>query len=87
MNDATAQLKIAFLKELPVINAAIQAEIDALPSLVRPVASHVMSAGGKAGWASLWRKFHNVADAPPMPLPGSPTIGLPPVKVLKPTLK
>ncbi len=47
MNDATAQLKIAFLKELPVINASIQAEIDALPSLVRPVASHVMSAGGK----------------------------------------
>ncbi len=47
MNDAIAQLKIAFLKELPAINAAIQAEIDTLPPLVRPVASHVMDAGGK----------------------------------------
>ena len=47
MNDAFAQLKIAFLKELPAINAAIQKEINALPSLVRPVAGHVMEAGGK----------------------------------------
>jgi len=47
MNDAFAQLKIAFLKELPAINAAIQKEIDALPALVRPVANHVMDAGGK----------------------------------------
>jgi octaprenyl-diphosphate synthase len=47
MNDAFAQLKIAFLKELPAINAAIQKEIDALPALVRPVAGHVMEAGGK----------------------------------------
>ena len=47
MNDAFAQLKIAFLKELPVINAAIQQEIDALPALVKPVAEHVMDAGGK----------------------------------------
>ncbi|MFT3670707.1 clostripain-related cysteine peptidase [Aestuariivirga sp.] len=46
-----------------------------------------LSAGGKAGWASLWRKFHNVADGPPIPPPGSPTIGLPPVTVLKPALK
>lgn len=47
MNDAFAQLKIAFVKELPAINAAIQKEIDALPALVRPVAGHVMEAGGK----------------------------------------
>lgn len=47
MNEAFAQLKAAFLKELPVINAAIGQEIDALPALVRPVAAHVMDAGGK----------------------------------------
>ena len=47
MNDAFAQLKVAFLKELPAINAAIQREIDALHPLVRPVAAHVMDAGGK----------------------------------------
>ncbi|NLW82614.1 MAG: polyprenyl synthetase family protein [Desulfovibrionales bacterium] len=47
MNDAIAQLKIAFLQELPAINNAIQAEINALPPLVRPVAEHVMNAGGK----------------------------------------
>lgn len=47
MNEAFAQLKAAFLKELPVINAAIGQEIDALPALVRPVAAHVMGAGGK----------------------------------------
>jgi octaprenyl-diphosphate synthase len=47
MNEAFAQLKVAFLKELPVINAAIGREIDALPALVRPVAAHVMDAGGK----------------------------------------
>lgn len=47
MNDAIAQLKIAFLKELPVINAAIRAEVTALHPLVRPVAAHVMDAGGK----------------------------------------
>ena len=47
MNDAFAQLKIAFLKELPAINAAIQKEVDALPALVKPVAGHVMEAGGK----------------------------------------
>jgi len=47
MNEAFAQLKVAFLKELPAINAAIGQEIDALPSLVRPVAAHVMDAGGK----------------------------------------
>jgi octaprenyl-diphosphate synthase len=47
MNDAYAQLKVAFLKELPAINAAIQKEIDALHPLVRPVAAHVMDAGGK----------------------------------------
>jgi octaprenyl-diphosphate synthase len=47
MNEAFAQLKVAFLKELPVINAAIGHEIDALPALVRPVAAHVMDAGGK----------------------------------------
>ena len=47
MNDALAQLKVAFLKELPAINAAIQGEIEALHPLVRPVAAHVMEAGGK----------------------------------------
>jgi len=47
MKEAFAQLKVAFLKELPAINAAIGQEIDALPSLVRPVAAHVMDAGGK----------------------------------------
>ena len=47
MNDAFAQLKIAFLKELPAINAAIQKEVEALPALVKPVAGHVMEAGGK----------------------------------------
>lgn len=47
MNDAFAQLKIAFVKELPAINAAIGKEIDALPELVRPVAQHVLEAGGK----------------------------------------
>lgn len=47
MNDAFAQLKVAFVRELPAINAAIQAEIDALHPLVRPVAAHVMDAGGK----------------------------------------
>jgi len=47
MNEALAQLKAAFLKELPAINAAIGREIDALPALVRPVAAHVMDAGGK----------------------------------------
>ncbi|NLY41297.1 MAG: polyprenyl synthetase family protein, partial [Desulfovibrionales bacterium] len=47
MNNAIAQLKIAFLKELPAINAAIQHEIDLLPALVRPVADHVVNAGGK----------------------------------------
>lgn len=47
MNEAFAQLKAAFLKELPAINAAISQEIDALPALVRPVAAHVMDAGGK----------------------------------------
>lgn len=47
MNEAFAQLKIAFLKELPDINAAIDREIAALPALVRPVAAHVMDAGGK----------------------------------------
>lgn len=47
MNEAFAQLKVAFLKELPAINAAIGQEIDALPALVRPVAAHVMDAGGK----------------------------------------
>lgn len=47
MNEAFAQLKTAFLRELPVINAAIQQEIEALPALVRPVATHVMDAGGK----------------------------------------
>jgi octaprenyl-diphosphate synthase len=47
MNDAYAQLKIAFLKEIPAINAAIQKEIDALPALVKPVAEHVLEAGGK----------------------------------------
>jgi octaprenyl-diphosphate synthase len=47
MNDAFAQLKVAFLKELPAINAAIQAEIGSLHPLVSPVAAHVMDAGGK----------------------------------------
>jgi octaprenyl-diphosphate synthase len=47
MNEAFAQLKATFLKELPAINAAIAQEIDALPKLVRPVAAHVMDAGGK----------------------------------------
>jgi octaprenyl-diphosphate synthase len=47
MNDALAQLKVAFLKELPAINDAIAGEIDALHPLVRPVAAHVMDAGGK----------------------------------------
>ena len=47
MNDAFAQLKVAFLKELPAINAAIRKEIDDLHPLVRPVAAHVMDAGGK----------------------------------------
>lgn len=47
MNEAFAQLKTTFLQELPAINAAIQREIDALPPLVRPVAAHVMDAGGK----------------------------------------
>lgn len=47
MNDAFAQLKLAFFQELPAINAAIDAEIKALPSLVQPVATHVMQAGGK----------------------------------------
>jgi octaprenyl-diphosphate synthase len=47
MNDAFAQLKVAFLKELPAINAAIQQEIDALHPMVRPAAHHVMDAGGK----------------------------------------
>jgi octaprenyl-diphosphate synthase len=47
MNDAFAQLKIAFVKELPAINAAIAKEIDALPELVKPVARHVLEAGGK----------------------------------------
>lgn len=47
MNDPIALLKIAFLKELPAINAAIQREIEALPKMVRPIATHVMDAGGK----------------------------------------
>lgn len=47
MNAAIAQLKIAFLKELPAINKAIDEEIALLPALVRPVAAHVMDAGGK----------------------------------------
>ncbi len=47
MNEAFAQLKATFLQELPAINAAIQQEIDALPALVKPVAAHVMDAGGK----------------------------------------
>jgi octaprenyl-diphosphate synthase len=47
MNDAFAQLKVAFLKELPAINAAIQKEIDSLHPMVRPAAAHVMDAGGK----------------------------------------
>jgi len=47
MNDAFAQLKIAFAKELPTVNAAIDREISSLPELIRPVASHVMEAGGK----------------------------------------
>lgn len=47
MNEAFAQLKAAFLKELPAINTAIGQEIKALPAPVRPVAAHVMDAGGK----------------------------------------
>lgn len=47
MNHGLAQLKIAFLKELPLINAAIDAEIAMLAPLVRPVANHVMEGGGK----------------------------------------
>lgn len=47
MNEAFAQLKAAFLKELPAINAAIGREIKALPAPVQPVAAHVMDAGGK----------------------------------------
>ena len=47
MNTAVAQLKIAFLKELPAINKAIADEVNLLPALVRPVAAHVMDAGGK----------------------------------------
>ncbi len=47
MNDAFAQLKVAFLKELPAINEAIAREVSALHPLVRPVAAHVMDAGGK----------------------------------------
>ncbi|GAB1409061.1 polyprenyl synthetase family protein [Desulfovibrionales bacterium] len=47
MNTAIAELKIAFAKELPAINAALQREIDQLPALVRPVADHVLNAGGK----------------------------------------
>lgn len=45
--NGTAKLKIALLKELPLIDQAIQAEIQDLPPLVRPVAEHVMNAGGK----------------------------------------
>lgn len=45
--NGTAKLKIALLKELPLIDQAIQAEIRDLPPLVRPVAEHVMNAGGK----------------------------------------
>lgn len=47
MNIAFAQLKVAFVKELPAVNAAIDREISSLPELIRPVASHVMEAGGK----------------------------------------
>lgn len=47
MSASIAELKIAFLREIPAINAAIQAEIATLPPLVRPVARHVMDAGGK----------------------------------------
>jgi hypothetical protein len=52
MNDALAQLKVAFLKELPAINDAIAGEIDALHPLVRPVAAHVMDASLPAPWTS-----------------------------------
>lgn len=45
--NGTAQLKLAFSKELPAINKAIQARTQELPPLVRPVAEHVMNAGGK----------------------------------------
>ena len=47
MNNGIAQLKTAFLNELPAIDRAIQASIRELPPLVRPVAEHVMNAGGK----------------------------------------
>lgn len=47
MNFSVAELKLAFLKDLPAINTAIDREIQALHPLVRPVAAHVMDAGGK----------------------------------------
>jgi octaprenyl-diphosphate synthase len=45
--NGIAKLKNIFLQEIPLIDQAIQAEIRDLPPLVRPVAEHVMKAGGK----------------------------------------
>lgn len=47
MNHGLVQLKVAFSKELPVIDAAIDAEITQLAPIIRPVAEHVMQGGGK----------------------------------------
>ena len=47
MNNGIAQLKTAFLNELPAIDRAIQASIRELPPLVQLVTKHVMNAGGK----------------------------------------
>jgi octaprenyl-diphosphate synthase len=82
MNDAFAQLKVAFLKELPAINAAIQQEIDALHPMVRPAAHHVMDAGGKRLRPMLTILFARALDfrrtsAQPGQFPGVPAFGLP----------
>ncbi|MDO4767899.1 MAG: polyprenyl synthetase family protein [Pseudomonadota bacterium] len=62
MNNGLARLKTAFLNELPAIDRAIQASIRELPPLVRPVAEHVMSAGGKRLRPMLTILFARAAD-------------------------